>query len=247
MQFRERQIIMNYTETFEYGNFDKYGRNVPYRIHYPVNRDENGKCPAVLFMHGAGERGDDNWQQLRIGLDVALADPESPLHDALIIAPQVALDERWVESDWNLGNYSMEELEETVWIKSAVAILREKIVELDVDTSRVYIMGISMGGFGTWYTIAKYPELFAAAFPCCGAGDPTKADILKDIPIFTFHGEVDDVVPVSGTREMVEVIKKAGGEKIFYKEYPGIHHWSWDLAYGDKEAISEMFKCRKDQ
>ncbi len=240
---------MNYTETFEYGNFDKFGRNVPYRIHYPVNRDENGKCPAVLFLHGAGERGTDNWQQLRIGLDVALADPDSPLHDALIIAPQVDLEgeEKWVYSDWTKGNYRMDEIEESVWVKSAVAILREKIEELDVDTERVYIMGISMGGFGTWYTLAKYPELFAAGFPCCGAGDPTKVDILKEIPIFTFHGEIDDVVPVCGTREMVAEIKKAGGDKIFYKEYPGVNHWSWDLAYGEKEAIRAMFECRKNR
>ncbi len=237
---------MVYTETFEYGSFDKYGREVPYRIHYPVKRDENGKCPAVLFLHGAGERGTDNWQQLRIGLDVAMADEDSPLHDALIIAPQVDLEKRWVETDWNLGNYSMDELEESVWIKSAVAILLEKAEELNVDKERIYIMGISMGGFGTWYTLAKYPEIFAAGFPCCGAGDPTKVDILKNIPIFTFHGEVDDVVPCSGTREMVAAIKAAGGDKIFYKEYPGVNHWSWDLAYGEKEIIREMFKCRKN-
>ena len=238
---------MNYTETFEYGNFDKLGRNVPYRIHYPVNRDENGKCPAVLFLHGAGERGTDNQLQLRIGLDVALADPESPLHDALIIAPQVARDERWVETDWDLGNYRMDELEESIWVKSAVAILREKIEECNVDPERVYIMGISMGGFGTWFTIANYPDLFAAAFPCCGAGDPTKVEIYKNIPIFTFHGEVDDVVPVTGTREMVEVIKAAGGDKIFYKEYPGVNHWSWDAAYGEREIIDRMFQCKKER
>ena len=179
-----------------------------------------------------------------------MKDEDSPLHDALIIAPQVELDEeqqeRWVYSDWGLGNFNMDELEESVWVKSAVAILKEQIEKCNVDTERVYIMGISMGGFGTWYTMAKYPELFAAGFPCCGAGDPAKADILKNIPIFTFHGEVDDTVPVSGTREMVAAIKAAGGDKIFYKEYPGISHWSWDLAYGEKEIIKKMFEIRKN-
>ena len=241
---------MNYTETFEFDNFDKFGKNVPFRIHHPVNRDENGKCPAVLFLHGAGERGTDNCLQLRIGLDVAMADADSPLHDALIIAPQVEMDEhqqeRWVYTDWGLGNYNMDELEESVWIKSAVAILRECIEKYNVDENRVYIMGISMGGFGSWYTMAKYPELFAAGFPCCGAGDPSKVDILKNIPIFTFHGEIDDVVPVGGTREMVAAIKAAGGDKIFYKEYPGVNHWSWDAAYGEKEIIKKMFECRKN-
>lgn len=243
------KLMKHYTETFEYATFDKCGKTVPYRIHYPEHRDENGKCPAVLFLHGAGERGTDNNLQLRIGLDVAMKDADSPLHDALIIAPQVEMDEhqneKWVYSDWTLGNYKMDEIEESVWVKSAVAILREKIAECNVDESRVYIMGISMGGFGSWYTMAKYPELFAAGFPCCGAGDPSKVDILKNIPIFTFHGEVDDVVPVSGTREMVAAIKAAGGDKIFYKEYPGVNHWSWDLAYGEKEIIKEMFTIRK--
>ncbi len=241
--------MKHYTETFEYGTYDKFGRTVPYRIHYPEHRDENGKCPAVLFLHGAGERGTDNRIQLRIGLDVAMKDGDSPLHNALIIAPQVDLEgeEKWVYTDWTLGNYKMDELEESVWIKSAVALLKEKATELNVDTDRIYVMGISMGGFGSWYVMSKYPNLFAAGFPCCGAGDPSKADILKNIPIFTFHGEVDDVVPVSGTREMVAAIKTAGGDKIFYKEYPGVDHWSWDAAYGEKEIIAQMFACRKDR
>lgn len=238
---------MNYTDTFEFGSYNKFGTEVPYRIHYPVNRDENGKCPAVLFLHGAGERGNENTYQLRIGLDVALSDPESPLHDALIIAPQVAENHRWVEVDWVYGNYNMDEIEESVWVKSAVALILEKAEELNVDMDRIYVMGISMGGFGSWYAMAKYPHVFAGGFPCCGAGDPKKADVLKEIPIFTFHGEIDDVVPVSGTREMVAAIKAAGGTKISYKEYPGVNHWSWDAAYGEKEDIAALFRCRKER
>lgn len=232
---------MNYTETFEYGNFDKLGRNVPYRIHFPVKRDENGKCPAVLFMHGAGERGTDNALQLRIGLDVALADPESPLHDALIIAPQVARDERWVESDWDLGNYRMDELEETVWVKSAVALLREKIEEYNVDTERVYIMGISMGGFGTWDALVRHEPIFAAGVPLCGGGDPSKVDILKEIPIWCVHGTVDSAVPFAGTEEMYNTIVAAGGERITFEPMDGMDHNIWDYATTNGALIDWLF------
>lgn len=235
---------MHYTETFDYASYEADGFKLGYRIHMPRSGvTEN--APMVLFLHGAGERGDDNWQQLRIGLDVALAWDESPLHDAVIIAPQVALEDKWVRVDWEKGNYDMDTIEESPWIHYSVELIQKKCAEFGCDPKRLYIMGISMGGFGTWYTLAKYPEIFAAGFPCCGAGDPKKVDILKEIPIYTFHGEVDDVVPVSGTREMVAAIRAAGGTMISYKEYPGVNHWSWDAAYGEKEDIAAMFKCTK--
>ena len=235
---------MNYTDTFDFACYEADGFKLNYRIHMPENGiTEN--APMVLFLHGAGERGDDNCLQLRIGLDVALAWDESPLHNAVIIAPQVARDDKWVRKDWEMGNYDMSTFDESPWVHYSVELVQKKAEELGCDKKRIYIMGISMGGFGTWYTLAKYPEIFAAGFPCCGAGDPRKADILKEIPIFTYHGEVDDVVPVTGTREMVEAIKAAGGTKIQYKEYPGVNHWSWDAAYGEKEDIAAMFRIVK--
>ena len=99
-----------------------------------------------------------------------------------------------------------------------------------------------MGGFGTWDAISRYPEKFAAAFPVCGGADSTKAEVVKDMPIYTFHGEVDWDVPIAGTRVMVEAIKSAGGTKITYTEYAGKGHNIWDDAFATTGLFDNLFK-----
>lgn len=214
-----------------------------YLIHFPVNLDTQGKHPVVLFLHGAGERGDDNIDQLAIGIGTALADENSPLHDSFIVAPQVPLEKLWVDTPWHVGNYLVDEREETPYLAGAVNIIRE-ILETyadKVDKSKVFVMGISMGGYGSWDTLARHPEVFTGGFICCGGADLTKADIFKEKTIFTYHGNADDVVPCFGTQNVVKAIKDAGGERITYREYDGVNHWSWDRAYAEYDDINALF------
>jgi dienelactone hydrolase len=109
---------------------------------------------------------------------------------------------------------------------------------------RVYVTGISMGGFATWETLIRYPEKFAAAIPVCGGGDVSHADRIKNIPIWAFHGANDSTVPVQCSRSMVEMIERAGGHPR-YTEYPGVGHNSWDCAYAEPELLSWLFSQKR--
>lgn len=110
----------------------------------------------------------------------------------------------------------------------------------NIDSNRLYSTGISMGEYGTWNINMLYPDKFAAMVPICGAADPNKAELLKDKPIWTFHGDADNVVPVSGTRDMVNAIKTLGGSPK-YTEYPGVYHNSWTRAYSTEGLLDWIF------
>src|SRR5262249_37504900 len=118
--------------------------------------------------------------------------------------------------------------------KRAVAILDEVQKKYKVDDKRIYLTGLSMGGFGTWSLAAKYPDKWAAIVPICGGGDPKDAEKIKDISCWCFHGDADMAVKVERSRDMIEALKKGGG-KPKYDEYQGVGHNSWDKAYGTKE------------
>lgn len=238
---------------FSFCEYTNAKGTIPYRIHIPESGAKG--APLLLFMHGAGERGTDNTLQLRAALDVfARCNPE--VKEAVIIAPQCPRncpadnpeEETWVKYPWYLGNYSTDAIPETWELEAVVELLLKNVRELGVDEDRVYVMGLSMGGFATWDLLARHSELFAAAMPICGAGDPSKVDLFKDIPIRTFHGSVDDTVPPTGTREMTRALRDAGAEDFSYIEFPGIGHWSWDLACSYPGIGKWMFsQNRKDR
>ena len=115
--------------------------------------------------------------------------------------------------------------------------------ELPIDPKRLYVMGLSMGGYGTWDALQRYPEKFAAAVPICGGGDETAADRIK-APVWAFHGDADGAVPVQRSRNMIEAIRKAGG-KPKYTEYPGVGHNSWSAAFKDPELLKWLFSHHK--
>ena len=114
-----------------------------------------------------------------------------------------------------------------------------------VDPKRIYITGLSMGGFGTWDVLARRPDLFAAAVPICGGADETTAPTMATIPIWAFHGAKDPAVKVSRTRNMIEALKKAGGEPK-YTEYPDVGHNSWVPAFKDPEMMKWLFAQKKE-
>lgn len=228
-------------KTFCEKTFEYMGEEGKYLLHMPENYDETKKYPVVLFLHGAGERGDDNALQLRIGVGTALEDPASPLHDAFIIAPQVPRERQWVESPWYPGTYELDSTPESPYIARAVAIVKSIIESYPCDTAKVLVMGISMGGFGSWDTLCRYPDLFAGGFICCGGTDASKAHLLTDKLIFTYHGDADPEVNVRGTRAMVGAIIGRGGKKITYREYEGMGHWTWDRAFAEYDDINYLF------
>jgi predicted esterase len=226
----------------QYYTSDRYTLN--YCLYEPKDIDkENDKLPLVLFLHGAGERGSDNEAQLKNAILKVVGDSKNnQWSNSVIIAPQcpsstggntnsdVNDPNKWVETPWNKGNYVQANVPESRPMQ-AVAELVKQYADLDyIDSGRVYVVGRSMGGFGTWDIISRYPDLFTAAVPICGGGPTDKIDVLKNIPIYTFHGSSDSVVPYSGTQGMYNAIKAAGGDQILFHTFSGAGHNIWDQA-----------------
>lgn len=231
-------------ELFSKETFNGMTYTLPYRFHTPENY-EDGKCyPLMLFLHGAGERGTDNELQLAIGILTALSDPESPLHDSYIICPQCPCDVTWVATPWDKGSYNYREIPETPYLSAADELVEETIKKFPVNKKKVYVSGISMGGYGSWDTLARHGEKYAGAFICCGSGDPSIAKSIKEKTIYNYHGGLDTTVPTQGSRDMVAALEKAGAG-IHYAEYPDLYHNSWDMAYSQFNDMKELFNHEK--
>ena len=159
---------------------------------------------------------------------------------AVLLFPQCPQNVMWIEQSWSLPEHEMTP-EPTPQLKHALELLDSVIGQEKCDAERVYISGISMGGFGTWEALSRRPAFFAAAIPVCGGGDVRQAPKLKDIPIRVFHGSEDSVVNVKRSRDMVAAIRAAGGTKISYTEYPGVNHNSWAATYADHDNLRWLF------
>jgi predicted peptidase len=181
------------------------------------------KWPLLVFLHGAGERGDD-LERVKVHgpPKLAAAGKKFPF---IILAPQCP------RRGW--------------WNADAIAGLVDAVCsEYRVDRDRMYLTGLSMGGFGSWDMAAKHPGLFAAIAPICGGGDPEQAKNMKDIPIWVFHGGKDPVVPIQRSKDMVEALK-AAGNKVKFTVYPDAGHDSWTEAYNNPELYKWFLKHRR--
>lgn len=208
-------------ETFTASN----GASLPYRLLSPLKTESGVKYPLVLFLHGAGERGTDNERQLT-HVAKELADPQlRQRYPAFVIAPQCPQGKRWVEVDWTQDEHQQPE-DPSEPLRAVIELLEESKKSLPVDSSRIYYTGLSMGGFGVWDLAQRQPDQCAGAIAICGGGDRNRAGVLTEVPIWAFHGDADSVVKVRRSRDMVEAIRKAGGNPI-YTEYPGVAHNSW--------------------
>lgn len=226
---------------------DSNGFELPYCIYIPKDYNEDYAYPLVLFLHGAGERGNENGLQLKYTAIQPFMDKSCPIYQSIVIAPQCPNDYQWADTPWTLGSYSTDEVPISEAMSAVVELLDAMIEEFSINENRQYVFGLSMGGYGTWDLLCRFPDRFAAAIPLCGGGDPSKAADLVDVPIQVFHDTDDTSVPVSGSRDMVEAIIAAGGEKITYTETSGYGHAIWDVAiYEDNlSLIYWMFEQRR--
>jgi predicted peptidase len=197
-----------------------------YVVFVPQDYKGDREIPLILFLHGAGERGSDGEKQLKGALASAIK--KAKTFPSLVVFPQAL--KTW-QADSNDG-------------KNALGILAEVRKEYKVDPKRIYLTGLSMGGYGTWSLAAKHPEMWAAIVPICGGGDPKKAATIKDIPCWCFHGDKDKAVAVTKSRAMIKALEAAGGAPK-YTEYPGVGHNSWDQAYATPELYTWLFKQQR--
>ncbi|MBQ7177926.1 MAG: LD-carboxypeptidase [Victivallales bacterium] len=199
--------------------------SIGYRLLSPRNCEPGKKYPLIMFLHGAGERGEDNTAQLVHVLPDFARLAEAERINAFIAAPQCPLLKQWVDTPWSLKSHAMPENMSRP-LSMAMALLDELLATLPIDCERVCIMGISMGGYGTWDAIQRFPERFACAVPICGGGDVAQAYRLTKLPIWAFHGELDNLVPVCRTTDMIDALRKAGGTPKM-TIYPDTYHDSW--------------------
>jgi predicted peptidase len=197
---------------------------------------EGTKYPLILFLHGAGERGNDP-QKLLPHFPTQMAKPEwREKFPCYVIVPQCRDDRKWVNARWEDQESTPLAAEPTGALQMSTAVLEESLRSLPVDPDRVYLTGLSMGGFGVWELAMRRPELFAALAPCCGGADEAQASRLKHLPIWTAHGDQDRVVWPIRSQRMVAAVKAAGGN-IQYTEYKDVGHNSWAPFFGDPEGV----------
>jgi predicted peptidase len=203
------------------------------------------KYPLVIFLHGSGERGNDNEAQLKWGVMNFATDLTMIRHPAFVIAPQCPEKMGWSNfSRDNNGLLLRLQPAASKPMELLIGLIHQLIKTLPVDTNRIYITGLSMGGYGTYDALERYPNLFAAAVPVCGGGDTSKAASIAHIPIWIFHGADDPVVNVNNSRNMVAAFTKAKG-KVKYTEYPNVKHDSWNNAFAEPDLLPWIFSQHK--
>ncbi len=228
---------------FEKHTFENEQGELPYRLLKPIQYDENQSYPLVLFFHGAGERGYDNVVPLTHIAPLFTKGVNRKYYPCFVLVPQCPPEQRWVEVDWSAEAHDIPQ-EPSTPMQLTLNLLDEIIENYHIDTNRLYVTGLSMGGFATWDIIARYPDTFAAAVPICGGGDVATTEEIKDIPLWAFHGKLDQVVLVSRSRDMILSIREAGG-KPKYTEYPNEYHGSWKPAYQEPDLLKWMFAQKK--
>ncbi len=190
----------------------------------PPSYTSDKKFPLIIFLHGYSDT--TTWDLEWYNEPIVSSDP------CIVLTPKCPASEiyGWGDS-WDPRTSPM--MEKTYEMMELVN------QALNIDRNRIYIYGISMGGYGTYGAIQKNPDLFAAAYVECGNGNPAIASILADIPLWIFHGSDDPVVPVQGARNMYHAILDAGGTQVRYTEYPGVGHNAWD--YAQKETTLQTW------
>jgi len=215
-----------------------------WRLLEPPADASGRRYPVVLFLHGAGERGTDNLRQLQY-LPAWLAEPEErKARPCYVIAPQCRPGSRWADVAWDAKHSSPANEAPTADLAAAIAMLDEVLAMPAADPDRVYVTGMSMGGFGTWDLAARMPERFAALLVVCGGGDERVASRLIGIPTWVAHGADDRAVPVARSRTMVAALEAAGGRPT-YVELPGVGHDAWTPTYRDPAVLDWLFGQRR--
>ena len=224
----------------DYYDHEETGVTIPYRLVVPEIYDEKYVFPLVVFFHGAGERGYENERQL----DNCVQQIADNMPKALILVPQCTHEGQWVDTPWTEGCYSVDEVPESDEMMAVMDLIEVITQQYSVDKNTIYAAGISMGGFAVRDAMVRHNDVFAAGVAVCGAGDPSKAEVLKDTPMFVYHGTADDAVPVTGSTDMVAAIEAAGGTQVHYTEYGGAGHGIWGQVFNLESLYKELKKCQ---
>ncbi len=220
------KFVIPTSQAFSFHDYST-GNTIPYRLFLPKNYSASKKYPVLLFLHGLGEVGTDNESQIP-HFQQAFKVAGDLLSQAIIILPQ---------SSHGWGDVTDQYSD----LSSAKRLLDCIINEYNGDRNRIYVTGLSLGGYATWNMLENYGNFFAAGVPVCGWGNTSAASVLANIPIWVFHGTNDTTVNISSSEAMVRAISNAGGGMIEFTRLNGIAHNAWDYAYTNREMFCWMF------
>jgi len=212
------------------------GTALPYRLLKPAQCDPKSTYPLVLFLHGAGERGNDNQRQLLHTATLFSQEDARRRYPCFVLAPQCPRTAKWADED----------APPPPALAAPTELALELLMQGDwpIDRQRIYVVGLSMGGSATWELLWRRPYLFAAGVPICGGGDPSKVDRVANLPVWAFHGARDTVVKPDHSRRLIAVMRQAGGLPR-YTEYPEADHFSWYLAAAEPDLLRWLFAQRR--
>lgn len=228
-------------------SFNKYivkGDTLNYRQLIP-DTNTLRRYPLVIFLHGSGERGNDNEAQLKWGVMNLATDQNMMMHPSFVIVPQCPEKMSWSNFSFENNRTEMHlQLAPTKPMELLISLIHQLIKTRNIDSNRIYITGLSMGGYGTYDAIERYPNLFAAAVPVCGGGDVSRAPFIAHIPIWIFDGAEDPLVNPLNSLNMLQALTKAGAHPGF-TQYPEVGHFSWLGAYSDSLMLEWLFRQHK--
>jgi len=237
----EKQLAEIRSQTQARTYADAQGKKLLYRLWIPRGYDAARKYPLILFLHGAGERGDDNLKQLAHP-DVLhwVREKYAKEHPSFLVAPQCPAGAKWVDVNWWQVPHHQTPPQPAEPMRLTMELLDTLQKEFSIDPDRIYVTGLSMGGYGTFDLLVRRPHYFAAAVPLCGGADDSRAKDFAHVPIWIFHGAQDKAVPVVRSRSVVEALRRAGGRPR-YTEYPDEGHAIWKRTYADEELARWLF------
>lgn len=232
---------------------DGAGHTLPYRLFVPADYDASRKYPLILYLHGAGGWGTNNLNQMTdVPRFLVWAEPDLQAQwPCFILAPQCPPGQQWANMPWNEATGAGKFAGVTWPMEASLALLDSLASEYrGIDTARLYVMGISMGGYGTWDAVCRFPNKFAAAIPICGGGDPAKVAAVSDLRnlrVRAYHCADDPVVPVGRSREMIQALKALNGLQPRYTEFPDGGHDAYTRAFSDPTLPKWLFDSTRSE
>lgn len=223
---------------------DSHNNTMPYRMLSPQHIKQGETYPLVLFLHGSGERGNDNKKQLAHGASIFTNPVNADKFPAFVVFPQCK-ERAWTEKiEDRVFMPGAETPEESLSEELVMGLVKELIKNNPIDTNRIYIVGISMGGIATYDLVCRYPDIFAAAVPICGAVNPERLPDAKNVKFMIFHGGMDDEIPVVCSREAYKTLNSAGAT-VDYIEFAGVGHDCWTSAFNYPSFLPWLFSQTK--
>jgi len=239
-------IAQAQNELFLKKEFIYKGDTLRYRVLFPDNYDKTKSYPLVLFLHGSGERGNDNENQLVHGSALFTNQQNRTDYPAIVLFPQCPTDGFWAPiSQHTVGFDFVNSKNPTKSLALVKKLVDSYQKEEAVDSKRMYVLGLSMGGMGTFDLICRYPKTFAAAIPICGGVSLERLKKVRKMPIRIYNGGSDNVVSPEHSRNAFIELKANGSQVVEHIEFPGVGHDSWNLTFAQPDLLTWLFKQHK--